>query len=238
MIFFVDYHTKLKRVDSEESMADDEETLEEIPEDTVPKHDASNSSFRPRHNQSNPGNEASSSGTRSFIERLRMLGNPNTVRNITTNLGHVDGRSYKNASFESYDFSYASGEHSMSTSEKDIEAPVGNECVENPLRRSQSNIALNKRMLQSMNAFMLSESTSIQGANSLRARAAGAVHTPPPKKPKPFKKKSTPFTNTNKYIGVVPTAPIRDQPVGVGPGSDGINLRFRYKLTNLRRKVG
>ena len=41
----------------------------------------------------------------------------------------------------------------------------------------------------------------------------------------------------DKYIGLVPTAPVRDQPVGSN-SDDGVNLRFRYKLTNLRRKVG
>ena len=36
---------------------------------------------------------------------------------------------------------------------------------------------------------------------------------------------------------MVPTAPVRDQPVGSKSASSGMNLRFRYKLTNLRRKV-
>jgi len=92
--------------------------------------------------------------------------------------------------------------------------------------RSQSFV--NKRLLQSMNAFMINENASMKHA----AQTLKTMQTPSDRKRSGM---SVTSKRERKYVGMVPTAPIRDQPVG-SPG-DGINLRFRYKLTNLRRKV-
>ncbi len=84
------------------------------------------------------------------------------------------------------------------------------------LSRTQSGLALNKRMVKSMDAFLVeNQSQSVKvAARSLRDQQPGYA--------KSLKQRK----KINKYIGMVPTAPVRDQPVG--SEGDRVNLRFRF----------
>ena len=116
---------------------------------------------------------------------------------------------------------------------------------------------IDKRMMTSMNAFMFRERSSVRDAARTLQRMGregegrmgdGGATTPQKRR-----------LLDHSDVGSIPTAPVRDQPVGrrapiqphassssLASGGDGgrggggggdINLRFRYKLTNLRRKV-
>jgi len=145
------------------------------------------------------------------------------VRHITGNLGHVDGRSLRM-------------DDSQSGEDRN-----GNFDWESPRReslaRKPSFNSVNPRMIQSVDAFLVeNQSSSVKFAarslrNSIDGPGANTDMVSPSKATRKEKKVM------NKYIGMVPTAPVRDQPVGSKSASSGMNLRFRYKLTNLRRKV-
>ena len=107
-----------------------------------------------------------------------------------------------------------------------LERPRRHSHEEDGLRRTQSQ-GMSKRMVNSMEAFLVeNQSESIKVAAKSLKDGAAVLTTSRQKKHK---------STLNRYIGMVPTAPVRDQPVG--SSEEKVNLRFRYKLTNLRRKV-
>jgi hypothetical protein len=169
-----------------------------------------------------------------FQNPFALLSKDNT-RNVTSGLGHVDGRSLR----KDDSHSFGSPNYDDSSDEEDGSRKMEALGQKRDLRRSQSNLnAMNDRMVTSMNAFVVdNQSQSVKYAAKSLKEASSLEDTFPPSKKKVSETTRRRHAKVvNKYIGLVPTAPVRDQPVG-GGSDDKVNLRFRYKLTNLRRKV-
>ena len=159
-----------------------------------------------------------------FRNPFAAMSKKNT-RDITATLGHVDGRSLRRD-----DSSEAARNHAgvLSPTPTDWDGLEASQLGTADVKRTTSFMQNNPRIQQSIDAFVVeNQSSSVRiAARSLR-RQANAKGLSQRRHKKVI----------NKYIGMVPTAPVRDQPVGTEGQDDGVNLRFRYKLTNLRRKV-
>ena len=181
-------------------------------------------------------------GEKNFFQTFQnpfALLSKDNIRNVTSGLGHVDGRSLRKDDSHSFGSPNYEGSSDDEDGSRKMEA-LGQR--KKDLNRSQSNLstamnAMNDRMVTSMNAFVVdNQSQSVKFAAKSLKEASSLEEVLPSQKKISETTRRRHAKTVNKYIGLVPTAPVRDQPVG-GGSDDKVNLRFRYKLTNLRRKV-